>query len=274
MALSVGESVGLRFVDADVEEPNAALLLHPHITEETVVTVDVPDIDENRCNHCGECAKACRFNALAVLPDKVMLFEQLCHSCGTCALVCPQDAVGWRRRRVGRLRRGYIDTPGRRIEFIEGRMDVGEARTPPLIEALKELLSDERHTLVDASPGVGCGVVETMRIADFVLLVTEPTPFGMNDLEMAAEAVKRLSLPAGVVVNRATYGDLAALRDLSGRLGLEVLLELPFDREVAEGYSRGEVVYALHGEWRRRFEALWWEVSRRVAKQEGVPWRR
>ena len=270
LAAAVGDRVRLRFIDADVEEPNAAILLHPFITSEDDVYVEVPKIDEKRCSHCGECARACRFNALAVLPDSVMLFEQLCHSCRTCEIVCGEGAVGWKRRIVGRIRRGFVETDWRRIEFMEGRLNVGEARATPIIEALKERASDECDTLVDCSPGTGCAVIETLRLADFVLLVTEPTRFGMSDLEMAAEAAKRLGLEAGVVINRATYGDAAGARRLITRLGLDVLLELPYEADVAKAYSRGKTLLDARPQWRERFEELWWDVARRVARAKAA----
>lgn len=272
LAVAVGGKTELCFVDADVEAPNASLLLNPHITDRYDVYVDVPLVDEALCDRCGVCAQECRFNALAVLPDKVMVFDNLCHSCGTCEIVCPRDAIKWRQRCVGWVREGYVEIDGHHsVDFFEGCMSVGEARAVPLIKALEERIHHYKKgdIIIDAGPGVGCGVMATLSMADFVLLVTEPTPFGMSDLVMAVEAVRHIGLPAGVVVNRSTYGDLPFLRRQIKRLGLSSLLELPYDAEVAEGYSKGRVVFEVRPEWRLSFEHLWDKICQSVLSGDG-----
>ena len=266
LALAVGDSVRLKFVDADVEAPNAHLLLSPRITERAVFEVPVPSIDQKRCNLCGACVRECRYNALVKLPDEVVLFEKLCHSCGTCEIVCRRHAVGWRMRRIGEVMRGSVDAGWRKIEYFGGRLDVGEPSGVPLIAELKRRAGEDGDVIIDAPPGTACPVVEAMHGADFALLVTEPTPFGEHDLKMAADVARQIGIEAGVVLNRAGLGDDASTRLLCAKLGLEIMLEIPFERTAAEAYSRGVPLLRAIDGMAERFERLWWDVARRVAK--------
>jgi MinD superfamily P-loop ATPase len=194
-------------------------------------------VDEARCTYCGTCARVCAYNALAVVADGVLVFDELCHGCGACALFCPEAAIREVPKKIGVIESGRCGA----IEFLQGRLDIGQAMSPPLIKALKRRRDAERIVLIDAPPGTSCPAVEAVRGADFCLLVTEPTPFGLHDLELAVDAVRRLGVRTGVVINRAEGGDGdARIRQASAAAGIPVLMVIPFDRRIAEAYSRGE----------------------------------
>jgi len=259
LAVVAAEEHPVVLADCDVEEPNAHILLRPSIEEREDVSVPVPRFDEEKCTHCGECAKACRFNALAVLPSSVAFFENLCHSCGVCTLVCSEGAVTERERVIGVIERGRAGG----VEFIGGRLNTGEARPTPLIKSIKSRLEGEgKDGLIDVSPGTSCPMVEAVRGVDFVLLVTEPTPFGLNDLKLSVETLRTLGLPFGVFINRSDIGEGVAEWAASG--GIDVLASIPFDRRIAEGYSRGEPPVVVSEKWRERFLQLWHRLKEKV----------
>lgn len=248
-------------LDCDVEEPNAHLFLHPVIAREETVAIPVPLVDESRCTLCKKCAAICRFNALAVVGRQVLVFPELCHGCGGCLLVCPEDAITETGREVGAVRLGRSGAVG----FIDGRLRVGEAMSPPLIKRVRAAADPERITLIDAPPGTSCPVIAAMHGADFVVLVTEPTPFGLHDLKLAVEAVRLLGIPAGLVVNRADLGDDAVFRYAESE-GLPLLLAIPFDRHIAEAYSRGQLIVDALPDWRQRFVELYQQIDTIVCR--------
>jgi MinD superfamily P-loop ATPase len=222
------------YFDCDVEAPNGHLFLKPAITESRVVTVPVPLIDSERCTSCGACAEACQYNALACLADRVLTFPEICHGCGACALVCPECAISEAGRSVGVIERGRAGA----AEFAQGRLAVGKAMATPVVRELKRSLPDGGFVILDAPPGTSCPVVETLRGVDHVILVTDPTPFGLNGLKLAVGAARHLGLPVGVVVNRSDVGD-SGLRQYCLRESLPVHVEIPDLRPVAEAYARG-----------------------------------
>lgn len=251
LALALEAAGSVEFLDCDVEEPNAHLFLKPEIIERTPIHLPVPQIDESRCTACGKCAEVCVFNAIAAIKDTVMVFPELCHGCTACWVLCPEDAILHGRREIGVLERGPAGT----MAFRHGWLRIGEAMSPPLIRAVKENTGAADFSLLDAPPGTSCPVVETVRDADVVLLVTEPTPFGLNDLVLAADMVAALGRPSAVVVNRAGIGD-GAVAEFCASRGLPLLFEIPFDRRIAEAYSRGEPLVTAFPNYRERFEEL------------------
>lgn len=234
LALALARNGSVEFLDCDVEEPNAHFFLRPEITAREAVTVPVPRVDEETCTLCGRCGEACQFRAIAVLKDAVLVFPELCHGCTACWELCPADAITANRRQIGVAEDGMADG----MAFHHGWLRVGEAMSPPLIRAVKGRRTGADYTVIDAPPGTSCPVVESVRQAAAVVLVTEPTPFGLNDLELAADMAAELGVRTGVVVNRAGIGDDAVYRFCQQR-GLPVWLDIPFDRRVAEAYSRG-----------------------------------
>lgn len=262
LALALGETLPVQFLDCDVEEPNAHFFLKPRIESTEEVSTLVPEIDEGLCDHCGTCARVCAFNALAVVQGAVLVFSELCHGCGACALLCPRKAIREVPKRIGVIESGSAGP----VEFLQGRLDVGQAMSPPVIRALKRRRDAVRTVIVDAPPGTSCPVVEAMRSSDFCLLVTEPTPFGLHDLELAAGAAKALGLPRGVLINRADGGEGdARIRAFCDEEKIPVLMTIPFDRRIAEAYSRGETLLDLDPAWKGRFLGLFETMRTAVA---------
>ncbi len=220
-------------LDCDVEGPNAHLLLHPEIERSAQVTVPVPRLREEDCNYCGACADFCRSHALAVVPGKWMIFDQLCHACGGCTLVCPTRAIYEVDRRIGEVRFGHAGP----IRFVQGELDAGEAHPIPVIEDVLKEVDDRVDVIIDSPPGTNCSMIEVAKAADVVLLVTEPTPFGLHDLTLAVEALKGINRPAAILVNRADWG-AGEVHQYAAREGIPVVLEIPHLLAVAEGYAR------------------------------------
>ncbi len=252
----------VHFLDCDVEEPNAALFLRPEIVERRDVGVLVPDIDLSKCTYCGRCADVCQYNAIAVVQQKVLFFPELCHGCGSCTLNCPEGAIRERLRVSGMIERG---TAGERLSFAQGTLNVGEAMAGPVIRQLKEWAIPKRSrralVILDAPPGTACPVVETMSGCDMVLMVTEPTPFGLHDLRLAVQVARdELDLPVAVVINRDGVGDRGVERYCMSE-GLPVLLRIPMDRRIAEAYSEGQLVVEAIPEYRTHFRELYRRIK-------------
>lgn len=237
VALALVAPQPVRLLDCDVEEPNGHIFLKLENMVTEPVTVLVPDIDEEICTACGECAKICQFNAIISFGTKAMVFTELCHSCGGCVRVCPSGAITEIPKRIGSIDFG---TTGQ-ITLIQGLLDVGHAMSTPLIRAVKGIGDHEMLTIIDCPPGTSCPMIAAVRDADFVLLVTEPTPFGLHDLKLAVETVSELGIPFGVIVNRADAGD-SRVFDYCTQENIPVLLKIPENRGVAEAYSRGESI--------------------------------
>lgn len=244
----------VQYLDCDVEEPNGHLFLKPDIESSDPVGIPVPVVDAAKCTSCGRCAKVCGFNAIAML-QKPLVFPELCHGCGACALVCPADAIREMSRPIGVVETGRAGA----VHFAQGRLNVGEPMAPPLIRAVKAHRNLEAIVLLDAPPGTSCPVVTTVRGADLVLLVTEPTPFGLHDLSLAVETIRLMGHPFGVIINRADEDP--RVQDFCRAQGIPILAELPDDRRVAETYARGDLLFDRLPDWREHFENLWARVE-------------
>jgi MinD superfamily P-loop ATPase len=240
---SPGTSVTI--ADCDVEEPNVYLFFPQRILlEKKECRVSVPVIDEARCTHCGKCSEVCAYHALAVLQQTVLLFPELCHGCGACTIICHEKAVSETSRSVGEIFRAQSDG----VEIIWGELALGEARTTPLIKAVKERAGGE-NVIVDCPPGTSCSLVESVRGTDFCLLVTEPTPFGLCDLDIALLVLEKMNIPRAVLVNKSGMGDRKVYQYLEKR-NIPLLMEIPLDRKIAELYSRGEIFVEKMPEWK------------------------
>jgi MinD superfamily P-loop ATPase len=248
LALSVGAD---QVLDCDVEEPNVHIFLRPEATESHPVELLVPSIIEERCTYCRMCAEFCQYNALFVVGETAMVFPELCHSCGGCKLVCPEEAIEEIPRTIGKIFKGQAEG----VELVYGELNIGEPLAVPIISKVKEQAKEGGLVILDAPPGSACPVVEAVHGSDICLLVTEPTPFGLHDLEVATLVVRQLGVPMGVVVNFAGIGD-RGVYEFCEEQGIPVLMEIPFDRRIAELYSRGVPFTEEMTEWRARFQML------------------
>ncbi len=257
VAANLARVSGAALLDCDVEEPNAHLFLKGERRgEPETVSLLVPEVDEALCDGCGECGRFCEFQALAVLGKRVLVFAELCHGCGGCLRVCPRGALREVPKRIGVVETLKADA----VTLIQGRLDVGVAMAPPLIRAVKAKLPQEGDAILDAPPGTSCPVVATLRETDYVVLVTEPTPFGLNDLKLAVAVVRELKVPFGVVVNRAGSGD-GRTWEFCREEWIPVLAEIPDDRKIAEVYSRGEMIVDRLPAYRNLINTLWLKIK-------------
>ena len=263
LAKSIANTVQL--IDCDVEEPNSHLFLNPRIERTEEVYIPNPKVDLNKCTYCGECAKICRFSAIVVIKENVLTFPELCHGCGGCSLVCPENAISEVPRPIGIVEQGSSDS----VAFIHGRLEVGEAMSPPLIKAARSLAREDGVVILDAPPGTSCPVIASVKGSDFCILVTEPTPFGLNDLELAADVVRELTIPAGVVINRCDIGD-QEVAEFCRRRDIPILMEIPEERRIAEAYSRGEMIIDVLPEYKEQFQNLFGTIRQILHREGGV----
>jgi MinD superfamily P-loop ATPase len=263
LARVLGSEVML--LDCDVEEPNCHLFLKSSAVDASIVGIPVPQVDESKCNSCGECSAFCVYHAIASFGTKPLVFPEMCHGCGGCARVCPRIAISEIDHRIGIVETAQAGN----ITLIQGRLDIGVAVAPPLIRAVKDRLQNGRPAILDSPPGTSCPVISAIRGADLVVLVTEPTPFGLHDLRLAVDMVRELALPFGVVVNRVGIGD-DRVHVYCREEKIPVLLDIPDDRRIAEAYSRGELIVDALPEYRNLFLSLMAKTFGRTTTDSSV----
>lgn len=234
LALSLKEKHDVQLLDCDVEEPNDHIFIKPNITGSETVSIPIPKIDENKCTHCGKCAEVCVYNAIAVVKEKVLVFPELCHGCGACSYLCPENAITEVGKEIGIVESGNADG----VKFVHGKLSIGQPMAPPIIRKVKEKANKQGVVIIDASPGTSCPVVEAIRGSDFCLLVTEPTPFGLNDLKLAVGVVRKLDIPFGVILNRTGVGD-DKTEEYCRKENIPILMKIPLDTQIARLYSQG-----------------------------------
>jgi len=245
----------VQLLDCDVEEPNCHIFLKPKIESTAPVTVLIPKVIEEKCTGCGVCAEVCEYSAIAVIKGKVLIFPELCHGCGACKLFCPENAFIEVPREVGIIEEGKASG----ISFTHGFLNIGELMSPAVIDEVKKAAGDKEIVILDSPPGTSCPVIAAVKDADFVLLVTEPTPFGLNDLELAVGMARELKLPFAVAINRSDVGN-EDVKEYCRREKIEIVLEIPNDRRIAEAYSRGEMVIHALPEYQKTFETCWEKI--------------
>jgi len=257
-----GTGRSVAYLDCDVEEPNGHIFLKPVISETKAVGVLVPKVDESKCTNCGKCSDICQYSAIVAIKDKIMVFPELCHGCGGCSMVCAPGAITEVLFETGKVETGIAGP----IKFTHGLLNVGQVMSPPVIKGVKQFADSADVVFFDAPPGTSCPVIEAIRDCDYVVLVTEPTPFGLHDLKLAVEMVRALKLPFGVVINRADAGD-DKVAEFCAESNIECLVEIPDDRRVAEAYSRGEMITDVFEDYRRIFLKLAEKITDRVGAQ-------
>lgn len=256
LALSLQNRKPVQFLDCDVEEPDAHIFLKPSLNRKQVVSIPIPQLDKGKCTYCGKCAEVCAYNAIAVIGEKVLIFPELCHGCGACSYFCPEGALSEINKEIGVLEAGQ----SKGIEFTHGKLTVGEAMAPPVIREVKKHINREWLAIIDVSPGTSCPVVEAVKDSHFCLLVTEPTPFGLNDLALAVDMLHKLDIPCGVVINRDGTED-SKVEEYCYKEGIPILLRIPLDIEIAQLYSKGITLVEGMPQWRGAFLELFNKIS-------------
>ncbi len=242
----------VQYLDCDVEEPNGHIFLKPQITGSREVTIDVPQVDLEKCTACGKCGEICQYGAIICIKENVLTFEQLCHSCGGCFRICPADAIKAKPLKIGDIKFGKAG----QIDFVSGQLQIGNVRTPALIKEVKKQIKQNCLKILDVPPGTSCPVVEAVKGVDLVLLVTEPTPFGLNDLKLAMELIRQMNLPLAVVINRCDIGNDEVEKYCQAE-DINIIVKLPDDRRIAEAYSSGRIIVDVLSEYRKYFSELY-----------------
>ena len=261
LALSMNGAV--QVLDCDVEEPNLYLFMKPVLKRKIPATVPIPEVDESKCVYCGKCQRICAYNAIAVMPKtedrsgSVLIFPHLCHSCGACSLLCPQKAIREVDNVIGLIEIGDC----RDIQFVHGKLNIGEIMSPALIRQVKGHINPTRTTIIDVPPGTSCPVIAAVQGSDYCILVTEPTPFGLNDLILAVEVLKKLEIPFGVVINRSDIGD-DKVELYCHENDIPILMKIPFDREIASLYSRGVPFVKEKREYIDKFQEMFSSIKK------------
>jgi len=264
LVLSLLDQEPVQFLDCDVEEPNAHIFLKPRIEHVRAVEKLLPEVDEALCDQCGACAKACEFNAIAIIGKKVLIYDELCHGCGLCRMVCPTGAIREVPHELGVVESGTV----REFPFAHGLLNVGEAMATPIIHELKKEIITDRLAILDAPPGTGCPTIAALHESDLALLVTEPTPFGLHDLKAAVGVARTLGVPTAVIINRDGIGDDRVERYCQEE-GIPILMKVPFDREIASLYAVGIPLVDAVPAWKERFAALYEALTHTTAGRCG-----
>lgn len=246
----LSKNLSVQLLDADVEEPNDHIFFNTDFSQTESVNILLPVVDESKCIQCGECAKVCQFGAIALFSTGVKVFETLCHGCGACSIVCPVNAISEKPKEIGKIKIGIAD---KSMKFGMGILNIGEPSGVRIIRQLKKHIDNEADVvLIDSSPGTSCPVVESLRGSDFAILVTEPTTFGLHDLKLAVDLVKEMNIPAGIVINR-DIEETRIIDDFAEEMNIPIILRIPFNKEIAVLYSKGELFVKYMPEWEERF---------------------
>jgi MinD superfamily P-loop ATPase len=250
----------VQFFDADVEEPNSYLFIKPDFADKSKsVLRKIPEVEQEKCTACRACVDFCEYNALAMLGDEVLVYPEVCHSCGGCKHVCPEGAITEKDKEAGEINWDLEVTE--KLEYWQGKMKIGEESSVPIIEKLKEEIKPEKNVVMDAPPGTTCPTIEAATDSDYCILVTEPTPFGLHDLKMAVEVVEELGKSYGIIINRAEEGENQIIEDYAAENNIDILLKIPFQRQIAELYSDGIPFVEELPEWKEKFQEVFADIQ-------------
>jgi MinD superfamily P-loop ATPase len=264
LATSLQEPVQL--LDCDVEAPNGHIFMKPRWENKETVYLQIPKVDEEKCTYCRACSQLCQFKAILVLGEAILTFPEMCHACGGCFLVCKQNALVPGQKELGEIEEGWSGS----VHFVHGRLRVGEPMSPPLIREVKKRIKTGTTAILDAPPGTSCPVIQTVKGSDYTILVTEPTPFGLYDLKLAVAALKTLHIQSGVILNRSDIGNNQVQAYLQSE-GIPLLMEIRFERKIAEGYAKGQSLVQIDPELKEKFQNLFQEIKRQINKYSGKP---
>lgn len=263
MALSLDN---VQLLDADVEEPNDYIFISPEIINkdsEPVMRL-IPEVDDDKCTACRKCVDFCEYNALAMMLDNVLVFEEVCHSCGGCKIVCPEDAITEKEKELGKIRHDEQKS----IDFWQGELNTGEEKAVPVIEKLKNKINNNKKIIIDSPPGTTCPTIEAITDTDYTLVVTEPSPFGVHDLNMVVEMLKKVDQPFSVIINRAEEDSNYLIEDYCRENNINILMKVPFSRKIAELYSRGKAFVGEIEGWENKFKNLYEDLVEEVKNNE------
>ncbi|MFA5015677.1 MAG: ATP-binding protein [Actinomycetota bacterium] len=253
LALSLGD---VQLLDCDVEEPNCHIFIKPVFESRHAVFIPVPVVNQNKCDGCGRCQEVCLYNAVAVVKKEVLIFPELCHGCGSCTYFCPHRAIEEEKKEIGVIEIGKNGE----IQFVHGKLNVGMMMSPPVIRAVKKHINKKKTVIIDAPPGTSCPVITAIKDTDFVILVTEPTPFGLNDLLLAVEVVRKLGISFGVIINRSGLGNKKTDEYCAGE-NIPILMRIPFSKKIAGIYSRGDPIIKALPEYIKEFRELYKKIE-------------
>ncbi len=262
LALALTAPGKVSLLDCDVEEPNGDIFLHLENIKEENVFVPVPHVDEQKCIRCGKCSEICQFNAIVFFKTPPMIFKELCHSCGGCSKVCPSSAIIEKDHKIGVVIAGN----DKNIEFFQGKMDVGVAMAPPVIKKVLSKINDADFNVIDAPPGTSCSMISAVKDSDYTIIVTEPTPFGFNDMKIAVETVKKLSVDFGIIINKADTDYLETEKYCQDNK-IEILMKIPNDVNIAKAYSKGTPLTEAMPEYKTKFVQLWSRINDKMGKK-------
>jgi MinD superfamily P-loop ATPase len=265
LALCLVSNGEVHYVDCDVEAPNGHIFLKPQITHQSNAVIRIPVINKDICSLCGRCVEVCQFHALAKIGKTIMTFPQLCHGCGSCTINCPEHAIDELANPIGVIESG-VTAHG--LIFSQGRLNISEPMATPIIRQLKRTISvNDSIVVLDAPPGASCSVVETLRNVDFVLLVSEPTPFGVHDLKQMMGIVTEMGIPAGVIINR-EKSSFSPLEDLCSDFHVPILMHIPFDRQIAAGLAEGQSLIEINPNYSQRLQDVYHQTSSIIASKK------
>lgn len=259
LALSIDN---VQLIDADVEEPNSNIFIKSNLVEKDIsVHRLIPVIDDTKCISCRQCVDFCEYNSLAMMLEKVLVYPEMCHSCGGCLIICPTDAISEEPREIGNIKSGYSQEE---IDFWQGELNIGEESSVPVIEQLKKHINPKKNVIIDSPPGTTCPTIEAAIDSDYCLLVTEPTPFGLNDLQMAVDVIRDIKKPIGVIINKSERKYDNIIENYCNIEDIDIVMKIPHMKKIAELYSRGIPFVTQLPEWKQKFANVFKTIEKVV----------